>query len=122
MSDGKIWTKETTELLVDIAYDAFGKKVPFFLRGLVKPALRMAIKLINEKADKVVPDKIDTFVNDAIVKASNKDFEGAATDIALAGDLLVDIPVLDNEQEKKLFITIATAIVQAVENWIASKR
>jgi len=122
MSDGKIWTKETTELLVDIAYDAFGKKVPFFLRGLVKPALRMIIKLINEKADKVVPDKIDTFVNDAIVKASNKDFEGAATDIALAGDLLVDIPVLDNEQEKKLFITIATAIVQAVENWIASKR
>ena len=122
MADGTVWKSSTTDLLVDIISKAVKPKVPFLARGLVKPAVKIAIKTVNKYSDKVVPDKVDTLVNDAIVKASEKDWDGAAECIGLAGDMLVDIPQIDDEHERQLFVIIAQALVQGVKTYIESKK
>ena len=122
MADGRVWTKSTTKLLVGIIGEAVKPKVPFLVRGLINPAIKIALKTSNTYLDRVIPDEIDGFVNDAIIKGYEGDWDNAAIDIGLAGDMLVDIPNLDDEHEKKLFVTIAQAIVQSVKTWIENKK
>ncbi|ANS04917.1 hypothetical protein [uncultured Mediterranean phage] len=117
-----IWTPETTGLLVDITYKAVSKKIPILFRPLLKPALKIGIKTINKTGSKYVPDEVDVYINNAIVKAYNKDWEGASEDVGIAADTLINIPAIDDEHERKLFVSIAQAIVNGVKTWIEDKR
>lgn len=122
MSDGKIFTKETTDLIVKAISDGLSKKVPFFARPLLKPAVKIAVNTLSKYGDKVIPDKVDDLINEAITLGFAKDFDGAAEAIGEAGDMLVNIPGIDDEHEKKLFISIAQAIVNGIETWIKNKK
>lgn len=117
-----IWTEKTTELLVEVIGKELKPKVPFFLRGLVDPTVRMAIKALNKFGGKHVPDKIDDLVNDAIVAGYEGDWDLASVNIGVAADMLVDIPSLDDEHEKQLFVSITAAIVNAIKYWISKNK
>ncbi len=122
MSDGRVWKKETTELLVGIISDAVKPKVPYVFRGLVKPAVNIAVKTLNEKASKFVPDKIDNLINDAIVAGAANDWDLASTNIGVAIDELVDIPLMDDEHEKQMMVSVVAAIANTIKAWIERKR
>ena len=121
-NENQVWTDSTTKLLVDVITNAVKPKVKFLLRGLVRPAVKIAVKTANKYSAKIVPDKVDVYVNDAIIKANNGDWDAAAEQIGIAGDLLVDIPGVDDDHEKKLFVSIAQAIVNGVKSWIDNKK
>lgn len=120
--NGKFLTKETTGLVVDVINESVNNKVPFFLRPLVKPALNVGMNLFNKYADKIIPDKIDALINSSITKAHAGDWNGAAKDIGIAGDSLVDIKFINDENEEKLFVSIAQSLVQGIKTWIESKK
>lgn len=120
--DEQVWSKETTELLVGIISDAVKPRVGFMVRGLVRPAVKIAVKTANKYSARVVPDMVDRYVNSAIIKANDGDWDGAAEQIGIAGDVLVDIPGVDDDHEKALFVSIAQAIVSGVKSYIESKR
>ena len=108
--------------MVDVITDAVKPRVGFMVRGLVRPAVRIAVKTANKYSAKFVPDKVDEYVNSAIIKANDGDWDGAAEQIGIAGDVLVDIPGVDDDHEKALFVSIAQAIVSGVKSWIESKK
>lgn len=116
--DKKIWTDETTELLATVISDAVKSKVPFILRPLTKPATKVIIGLINTKADAFVPDSIDDYVNSAINLGYEGKWDEAAEQVALAADLLIDIPSVEDEYESKLFVALTQAIVNGIRVWI----
>jgi len=122
MSDGKVWSDSTSGLLVDIVSEAIKPRIGFLVRGLVKPAVKIVIKVSNQYLSKVVPDSIDGYVNDAIVFGHNGEWDAAAEAIGEAGDVLVDIPGVDDDHEKQLFVSIAQAIVNGVKTWIETKK
>lgn len=120
--DERVWKPETTELLVGIISEAVKPKVPFMFRGLVKPAVNIAVKTLNSKASKFVPDKIDNLINDAIVAGVAGDWDLASANIGAAADELVDIPTMPDEYEKQLFVSITAAIIQSIKYWIEKKK
>lgn len=122
MSDGIIFTDKTTDLLVKLGNDNLRKKAPFFLRGLVKPALRIAINLVSKWGDKVVPDKVDVYINSAIDKGYSKDWDAAAIDVGMALAEIIELKRVDPEHEKNLFVSVAQAIINGVGNWIDSNK
>lgn len=122
MDDNRVWKKETTELLVEIISEAVKPKVPVLFRGLVKPAVNIAVKTLNSKASKFVPDIIDNLINDAIVAGVDGDWDEASVNIGAAADVLIDVPTLPDEYEKQLFVSITAAIIQSIKYWIEKKK
>jgi hypothetical protein len=118
MKDNVVWQASTTDLLVDLITDAVKPKVPVLVRGLTKPVVKSA----NKYASKVIPDKVDKFINDAIVLGNAGEWDKAAKSIGKAGDTLVDIPNLDDAHEEALFVSVAQAIVNGVKAWIENKK
>lgn len=116
--DGIFLSEETSKMVVDVIHDSVAKKVPFVIRGLVKPAIRIGMNMLNKYADQVIPDKIDGLINSAIQKANSGDWIGASVDIGEAGDALVDIKYLDDANERMLFVSIAQSLVQGIKTWI----
>lgn len=120
--DKQVWSESTTKLLVGVVTDAIKPKVNLFIRGLIKPAVKIGVEMSNKYLAKVIPDSVDGYVNDAIIKANDGDWDSAAEYIGLAGDELVDIPGVDDDHEKQLFVSIAKAIVNGVKSWIENKK
>ena len=120
--NGTVFTNETKALLKSIISDAIKTKVPVLIRPLIKPAVGIALNVLNNLGDKFIPDKVDYYINEAIVKANAKEWDNAAAAIGIAGDVLVDIPNVDDAHERNLFVTIAQAIVHGIRVWIEKKR
>jgi len=113
---------ETTKLVVGLITDAIKPKVPFIIRTLVKPVVKIGVNKLNELGGKYIPDEVDNYINTAVVEIHKGNYDVAAESIGVAADLLVDIPSLDAEHEKKLFVSIAQAIVNSVKTIIESKK
>ena len=82
MSDGKIFSKETKELIVSVGDDMI--KLPFYAEPFDGPALRVLINFIDTKADKFIPDAIDEYINSGISLALNNNFDEASVQIGTA--------------------------------------
>ncbi len=121
MSDGKVFTNKTTDLLVKVGNDNLRKNVPFMLRGLVKPVLRICINMVSKWGDKVIPDKVDIYINSAVQKGYEKEWDEAAVDIGVALDALINIKTIDPEHERNMFVSIAQALVNGIEGWINNR-
>ena len=118
----EVFSKSTASLLVRVITDAIKPHVVVLLRPLIKPAVGIGINVSNKFLGKFIPDEIDPLLNSAIQKANEGEWDSAAEDIGLAGNMLVDIPNVDDEHERKLFVSIAQAIVNGVKSWIENKK
>jgi len=118
--DGKVFTKETKDLIVKVGDDII--KLPFYAEPLDGPALRILINFIDTKADKFIPDNIDPIINSAITLALNGELDGASIEIGTAINLVVDIPLLDEDHEQKLFVDGTSFILSLINNWIQNKK
>lgn len=120
--DNQVWSDATNALLVKVITEKVSPKVPFFLRPLTKPVVKVGLKTLNKQASKVVPDSIDYYINESINKAIEGDYDSAAAAIGIAGDTLVDIPMLDDAHERNMFVTVTQALVYAIKGWIEKKK
>lgn len=123
MADGKVWTKETVDILVGFTYERIKAKLPGWLKllGIVKPVLRIALNMLNKYADKVIPDEVDVYINSGILKIKDGDYKGASDDFATAENTLVDIPFLDEQNEQKAFANVNMAIIEFCKGLIRDK-
>ena len=53
MADGIVFTESTVTLLKNWIGDAIKPKVPFILRAIVKPAIGIALNVVNKYADRI---------------------------------------------------------------------
>ncbi len=120
MSDGKVFTEETKELLIKTAVE--GIKVPFWAKPFLKPALRATLSFIEPKADKVVPDKIDPLINNAITATIEGDYDRASNQAAVALNMVVDIPLVGEVTEHQMFQDAVRLIIRVIQNWIEKKK
>lgn len=120
--DGKVFSKETEERIVFLVADAVKGKVPLIVRPLVKPAVGIVVGIVNKQLDKVIPDKIDGLLNEAFKYGDKDQWDLAADKVGEAADMLVDIPLVDDNKEKELFVSIAQVIVNAVKTWIDGRK
>lgn len=120
--DNQVWSDATNTLLTKVITEKIKPSVPVIVRPLVSPAVKMCLGIVNKQAAKIVPDSVDNYINTAINKAIEGDYDAAAAAIGIAGDTLVDIPLLDDAHEKNMFVTVAQAIVYAIKGWIEKKK
>jgi len=122
MSDGIVFSEETSALLKDWIGDALKPKVPFIVRGLVKPTLGITIGLISKYADKIVPDKVDMYINDAITKAKDGDFDGAGCAVGAGIEVLVSAKSEAGSVKEKFFVNVGETIMTGLEYAIEVKK
>lgn len=118
----EVLTKETSDLVIGLLTDKIKPKVPFMLRPLVKPALGVGVGALNKMGGQCIPDSVDKYINEAIIRGHRGDWDNAAAAIGMAADELIDIPNIDDAHESNVFVTISQAIVQGVRVWIEKKR
>ena len=122
MSDGKFLSKETTELVANILYEKVKEKLKWWMRGIVKQGLKLALSLLNKGADKIIPDSVDIHINLAIQYGYAKELDKAVEQIAMAENILIDIPNIDEAQEYKTLHANTYAIVQNIKAWIDKRK
>jgi len=118
--DGKVFSQETKDLIVKVADDVV--KLPGWAEPFDGMAFKILVNFIDKQGDKVIPDKFDELINMAVALALNKQYEEAAAEAGAALDALVDIPYLDDDVEKLVFIDGAKFLVRLIQNWIEKKK
>lgn len=118
--DGKVFSKETKDLIVKVADDVV--KLPALIEPFDSMAFSILVNFIDKQGDKVIPDKFDGLINVTVALALNKQYEEAAAEAGSALDALIDIPYLDDEVEKLLFVDGAKFLVRLLQNWIEKKK
>ena len=119
MSDGKVFTKETKDKIVQVGDDMI--KLPFYAEPFDGTALRILINFIDSKADKFIPDNIDSLLNDGINAAFNKDFDEASEKIGTALNLVINIPLIEENNEQTMFVDGVRFVIRMIQNWISNK-
>ena len=122
MSDGKVWTKETTQLIVDYLYSRFKEKIPWYLKSISKVILKTVIQFANKFGDKHIPDKVDPLINTAIVAISEKHWDTAGQAIGLAADELVSIKRISGQHKKNAFVAVTMALTDLLKSTIEEKK
>jgi hypothetical protein len=120
MADGKFFTKETKDLIVNVVDDAVKLGViGELVDGL---AARGLVNIVDHYGDKYVPDEYDATINEVATLALNGEYELAG---GKAGELindLVDIPMLDDSIEKLVFVDGLKFVVRLLQDYIEKKR
>ena len=122
MADGQVFTPETKELIVDAAFDGLKPKVPFWLRPFLKPALKALLNFLDKQGDKIIPDKVDKLINLAIKLVIEGDYDGASYHAAEALNIVVDLPLIDEDTEHNMFRDAVRLIIRIIQDWIEKKR
>lgn len=122
MSDGKVWTKETTQLIVDYLFSLFSGKIPWYLRAIAKIVMKTIIQFANKFGDKHIPDRVDPLINSAIVAIHNKQWNTAGQAIGLAGDELVKIKRISGQHKKNAFVAVAMALTDMLKDTIDQEK
>ena len=120
MSDGKVFTKKTKNLIVKVADDMV--KLPFYLEPFDGPGFRMIINFIDSKADKFIPDEIDPLINEGIELAFNGETDAASEKIGTALNKVINVPLLEEDSEQLMFVDGVRFILRVIKNWIENKK
>ena len=118
--DGKVFTKETKELIVNLADELV--EAPIYIEPFDGVAFRILVNLIDKYGDKVIPDEFDEAINDSVLLALAGEYEAAAAVIGEAIDAVVDIPYIEDDIEALVFIDGAKFLVRIIQHWIESKK
>ena len=118
--DGKVFSKETKDLVVSVIDDVV--KVPVWAEPFDGIAFRVIINFIDKEGDKIIPDTFDANINAIIQKALSGGYEEAAAIAGEALDDLIDVPYLEDEIEKLVFVDGARFVVRLIQNWIEKKK
>lgn len=118
--DGKFFSEETKDLIVSVGDDLIkGNAIVEMADG---PALRIVVNYLDKLGDKHVPDNFDQPINDCIGLAMSGNFEEAAQMIGETIDKIVDIPKVNEELEKLLFVDGFKFIARSIQVWIEKKK
>ena len=120
--DGKVWSKETTQLIVDYLFSKFKAKIPWFLKGIAKKILKTIIQLLNQYGDKVIPDRVDPLINTAIQSINSGNWDAAGQAIGVAADEIVTIKRIKGQHQTNAFIGVAMALTDLLKNTIEAKK
>ena len=120
MSNGKVFSQETKDLIVKVADDVV--KLPVYLEPFDAFAFKLVVNFIDDKLDELVPDEFDEFINIAINAALSGNLEEASQNIAQALNILVDIPYLEEEAEQEMFLAGAKFLTSMIKVWIEKKK
>jgi hypothetical protein len=120
MTDGIIFTKKTKDLIIKTAYS--GIKVPFWLKPFIKPGIRIALNFIEKQGDKIIPDNIDGLINGAITETINGNYDKASEYAGTALNIVIDIPLMNEQTEQTMFTDGIRLIIRIIQNWIEKKR
>lgn len=120
MSNGKVFSQETKDLIVKVADEVV--KLPIYAEPFDAFAFRLIVNLVDDKLDTIVPDEYDEFINIAVNAALTGNIEEAAQNIAQATNILIDIPYLEEEAEQEMFLAGARFLTSIIKVWIDKKK
>jgi hypothetical protein len=127
--DGKFFNQETKDLIVKVGEDLIvgseiskNAVIATGIEILDGPAIRLFVNYIDRLADQKIPDEFDATINETIKMAIAGDYEEATEAVGTLLDSIVDIPVLDDQLEKLLFVDGLKFIVRLIQNWIEKKK
>jgi hypothetical protein len=118
--DGKVFSKENKKFLVDVADKAV--KLPWYAEAFDGPGFTAVINWVDKNGDKVIPDTLDVAINEIVDAAEVKDWALAEEKAATALNLVINIPLLEEEQEQQVLVDAVRLVIQIVRSWIASKK
>lgn len=119
--DGKFLTQQTEDLVAKFLYNLTVQKVPFFLRFVLKKIISIVLAFVGKYADKVIPDAVDNYINIAITELFKGNYDAASLAIGTAGNMLVDIPKIDEDYEQKAFVNASELLVNLIKNSIKNR-
>lgn len=124
MSDNKFLNEENFDLMVKIVAKPISNWIPKFFRWIVKPEkiANNLVGFINEKADKIIPDNIDRFINAGLSAILKEDWEKANAALALIPTETFDLKALDQVEEKTLWTLVSKVIIFWLTSWVKSKK
>lgn len=117
--DGKVFTKETKKLMKKGIDNAL--QLPFYLEWADGPAAGAIIDIVDKKADKYIPDDIDPLINSGITKAFDGNLEGAATDLGIALNKVIDIPLVAEDTEQGMCVSGIQFLLHLFVDWVDKK-
>lgn len=120
--DGKFLSKVTKALIVSFLLGLFIKKIPWYLRKIVKVVVPIVINVIDKYADKVIPDKIDPLINMAITAIDKGDYDKAGQATGVALDMLVEIQNVSGIKKRNAFVTGAQLLFDLIDEKIKLKK
>lgn len=122
MKDNTVLTEQTKDLVIAFVVERVKPHVPVLARPLLKPAVGIVVRTVNSFGAKHIPDKVDPYINEAILRIDKKDWENAAASVGMAADILIDIPTIDDAHESNVFVSLAQALVQSIRCIIEKKK
>lgn len=114
MSDGQVFQKSTKKKLVKFLDDT--AKLPWYLEPFDGPGFKMLVDMIDEKADKFIPDEIDSLLDEGLILALDDKFNEASEKLGSAINKVVDIPNLEENEEQDVYVTGALFILRFTRN------
>lgn len=119
--DGKVFSSATDALLKDWIGGAIKPRIPFLLRGLVKPVIGIAINIFNTQADKIVPDRVDVYINGAINEINKGNYDMAGQFVGKGLDALAE-KLKGGSLKEKFFTNIGITIMSGIEYTIELRK
>jgi hypothetical protein len=119
--NGEVFTKETVTLLKGWIGDAIKDKVPFMLRAVIKPTIGIGLNVLNKYADRIVPDRVDTYINGAVVELEKGNYDLAGQFVGKGLDALAE-KVKGDTVKEKFFTSIGVTIIAGIEYVIEERR
>jgi len=118
--DGKVLTDETLDMVVVFIYAKIKNKIPGWLKifNIAKLGIKIALNFLMKYGDKVIPDEIDIYINEAVKQFNAGQTEAAIAAIANAENKLIDIKHVDETSEYQLMYANTYALVINIKAWI----
>lgn len=124
MSDGKFLTEKTVDLVSDTIIEKYRVKLPWYMRrfGIPKIILKAIFNFLNKGADKIIPDRADALINQAVQQGNAGDWDSATISLAKAENIIFDISKeMGEEEEYEWFFANTNMIVKNIKRWIREK-
>lgn len=119
--DSTVFTDATNKLLKDWIGDVIKPKVPFLVRGLVNPIIGIGLSVFNKSGDKVIPDRVDIFINGAVTELNKGNFDLAGQFVGKGLDALAE-KMKGGTYKEKFFTNVGLTIMSGIEYAIEVKK
>ena len=120
MSDGKVFTDKTKDLIVKVIDDAI--KLGPVLELIDGVMIRGAVNIVDYYGDKVIPDDYDLEINEICELGLNEQYDAAAGKAGSLMNKLIDIPGMDEGTEDFVFVNGMKFLVSLILNWLKKKK
>jgi hypothetical protein len=118
--DGKVFSKENKDFVVKACDEAV--KLPFYAEPFDGIVFTFLLNWIDKNADKLIPDTLDEAINKVVDAVEVKDWNTASEEAGTAINLLIDIPLFDEQTEQRVFVDALKMIIGLIQTWIANKK